>query len=93
MALLRPKNEEAEKEKFKYYWDNFSQKGKVYNPRFQYNDLQGAQKAVDQMRVVFSNRFKNQAKYVIDETIRLFTSIKKYKEVCWGTDLSKEGVL
>lgn len=26
LGVLRPKNEEAEKEKFKYYWQNFSQR-------------------------------------------------------------------
>ena len=38
LGYLRPKNEEQEKDKFKYYWDNFSAKGKIYNPRFQYRD-------------------------------------------------------
>lgn len=38
LFLLRPKNEDTEKEKFKYYWQNYPQKGKVYNPRFQYQD-------------------------------------------------------
>jgi len=34
LVLLRPKNEEAEKEKFKYYWQNFATRQKAYNPRF-----------------------------------------------------------
>jgi len=37
LGYLRPKNEEQEKEKFKYYWENQgNSKGKIYNPRFQY---------------------------------------------------------
>mmetsp|Transcript_36223 Transcript_36223/g.55624 ORF Transcript_36223/g.55624 Transcript_36223/m.55624 type:complete len:102 (+) Transcript_36223:613-918(+) len=59
LQLLRPKNEDIEKEKFKYYWENFGTKGKTYNPRFQYVDFQGAQRVIDQMRIVYSNRFKN----------------------------------
>ena len=31
--MLKPKNEESEKEKFRTYWDNQA-KGKLYNPRF-----------------------------------------------------------
>ena len=40
LGYLRPKNEEQEKEKFKYYWQNQNNgaKSKVYNPRFQYRD-------------------------------------------------------
>ena len=41
LGYLRPKNEEAEKEKFKYYWQQYQQgnaKAKAYNPRFQYQD-------------------------------------------------------
>jgi hypothetical protein len=33
LAMLKPKNEESEKEKFRTYWDNQA-KGKLYNPRF-----------------------------------------------------------
>ena len=36
LAMLRPNNEDIEKEKFKNYWNNFATKGKVYNPRFNY---------------------------------------------------------
>ena len=93
LGLLRPKNEEAEKEKFKYYWENFQTKGKVYNPRFQYTDLQAAQRVLDQMRVVYSSRFKNNAKYVMDEVIRIYGSCNKYKDEVWGKELSKEQVL
>lgn len=43
VQYLRPKNEEQEKEKFRYYWEQYVQaddkkKAKAYNPRFQYND-------------------------------------------------------
>jgi len=54
LALLRPKNEDSEKQKFELNW----QKGRVYNPRFQYNDSQAAQRVVEQMKVVFSLKYK-----------------------------------
>jgi hypothetical protein len=43
LGYLRPKNEDAEKEKFKHYWEAYmaaenKSKAKVFNPRFQYND-------------------------------------------------------
>ena len=31
--MLKPKNEESEKEKFRTYWEK-RDKGKMYNPRF-----------------------------------------------------------
>ena len=37
LGYLRPKNEQAEKEKFKHYWEaRNNDKGKIYNPRFNY---------------------------------------------------------
>lgn len=43
LGYLRPKNEDAEKEKFKHYWEAYQAaenkaKAKVFNPRFQYQD-------------------------------------------------------
>lgn len=90
LFLLRPKNEEAEKDKFRYYWQNFAQKGKPYNPRFQYADQQGAQRVLDNMRVVYSTKYKQQAKQVIDETLKIYGSCQKYKEEAWGKEINKE---
>lgn len=73
----------TEKDKFQMYWEQqkgSKAAGKQYNPRFQYEDAQGAQRVVDNMRVVFSNRFKAQAKVVIDQVIKLFGNAQNYKE-------------
>ena len=87
MAVLRPKNEEAEKDKFRTYWNSFDQKGKVYNPRFVYNNTQQANKVVQEMKVVYSSRYRNHAKCVIDEVIRRFGSANGYKEQAWGHEI------
>ena len=86
LAWLRPNNEEIEKEKFRNYWENFSTKNKVYNPRFQYENNLGAQKVLSEMKVVFSNRYKHHAKLVIDEVIRQHGSAQGYKEQAWGNE-------
>ena len=90
LAILRPKNEQGEKDKFRYYWQNYQTKQKVYNPRFQYHDSQGAQKVLDNMRVVYSTRYKHLAKQVIDEVIKVHGSCQKYKEEAWGKEINKE---
>jgi len=45
------------------------------------------------MRVVYSNKYKNQAKYVIDEVIKLYGNASKYKEEAWGVDITKDEVI
>jgi hypothetical protein len=90
LAWLRPTNELTEKEKFKTYWTSFSQRGKVYNPRFQYENAQGASQVVSGMKVVFSNRFKQHAKIVIDEVIKQHGSASGYKEQAWGQEIEHE---
>jgi hypothetical protein len=44
LGKIRPTNEMAEKEKFQMYWESNKNntKAKQYNPRFQYEDAQGA---------------------------------------------------
>lgn len=89
IQYLRPKNEEAEKEKFRYYWDLYQQaedkkKAKVFNPRFQYNDSQRAQQVVQDMRIVFSTKYRSYAKAVVDETMRIYGSAGGYEEQVWG---------
>lgn len=83
LAAIRPLNEQVEREKFQYNWN----KQKVYNPRFKYSNSQAAQAVVDDMRIVFSNRFKKEAKCVIDKVIRDFGSATGYKEQVWGKEL------
>ena len=89
---MRPTNEETEKEKFKNYWTNFATKNKVYNPRFNYNNAQAAQKAVMDMKIVYSSRYKNHAKIVIDEVIRTMGSAQGYKEQAWGAEIEREDI-
>jgi hypothetical protein len=43
---------------------------------------------VDEMKIVFSNRYKVHAKLVIDEVIKIFGSANRYKEVVWGNELN-----
>lgn len=45
------------------------------------------------MRVVFSTKYKNYAKAVIDETIREFGSCTAYKEQVWGKEINKEEII
>lgn len=45
------------------------------------------------MKVCFSNRYKQHARIIIDEVIRLFGSATRYKEVTWGRELSAKEVL
>ena len=65
----------------------------MYNPRFQYKDSQTAQRVVDNMRVVYSVKYKLQAKSVIDEVIRIFGSAENYKKEVWGREITKEEVV
>lgn len=91
---MRPKNEEAEKEKFKYYWDNQgNSKGKVYNPRFQYMDSQRAFTTLTDMKVVFSTKYRSYAKAVVEEVIKIFGSPQAYKEETWGKEINKEEIM
>ena len=67
LALLRPKNEESEKEKFRGYYAQFlkmsdKSKAKIYNPRFAYSDNIKAQQVVSDMRAVFSTKYRTHSK-------------------------------
>ena len=45
LNYLRPKNEDSEKEKFKHFWQlsiDTPNKGKIYNPKFTYQDARKA---------------------------------------------------
>lgn len=98
LGYLRPKNEEAEKEKFKHYWEAYQaaenkSKAKVFNPRFQYNDSQRAQQVVQDMKIVFSTKYRSYAKTIIDEVIKIFGSPTGYKEQVWGKEINREEVM
>jgi hypothetical protein len=101
VQFLRPKNEEQEKEKFRYYWEAYEQattaedkkKAKAYNPRFQYNDSQRAQQVVQDMRQVFSTKYRSYARAVVDEVIRIYGTPTAYKEQVWGKELSRDEVM
>jgi len=45
------------------------------------------------MRVVYSVKYKPQAKSVIDEVIRIFGSAENYKKEVWGREITKEEVV
>lgn len=45
------------------------------------------------MKVVFSNRFKQHAKIVIDEVIKQHGSASGYKEQAWGQEIEHEQVI
>lgn len=101
IQFLRPKNEEQEKEKFRHYWDLYLQAGTVedkrrakqYNPRFQYSDPARSQNVVQDMRVVFSTKYRSYAKAVVDDVIKTFGSAQGYKEKVWGKEINKEEVM
>jgi hypothetical protein len=93
LAILRPNNEEIEKEKFRQYWTNFSTKNKVYNPRFSYDNNQASMQILSDMKVVFSNRYKQHAKIVIDEVIKVHGSAQGYKETAWGNEIEPDQVV
>mmetsp|Transcript_3488 Transcript_3488/g.5934 ORF Transcript_3488/g.5934 Transcript_3488/m.5934 type:complete len:344 (-) Transcript_3488:703-1734(-) len=45
------------------------------------------------MRVVYSTKYKNQAKLVIDDVLKTYGSCQKYKEEAWGKEINKEEIL
>lgn len=46
------------------------------------------------MRVVFSTKYRNYAKAVVEEVIKVFGSPQAYKEQTWGRELeSKEEIM
>lgn len=45
------------------------------------------------MRVVYSNKYRSQAKSVIDEVIRIFGNCQNYKTEVYGRELEKDEVL
>lgn len=45
------------------------------------------------MRVVYSTKYKQQAKQVIDETLRIYGSCQKYKEEAWGREINKTEIM
>ena len=89
MPVVKPTNEEPEKAKFKANWD----KGKVYNPRFQYKDWQAAKKVVDTMKVVYSTKYRTKAKQVMDEIIKIYGNAENYKDQVWGKRIYKDEIL
>ena len=44
------------------------------------------------MQIVYSNKYRQQAKAVMDEVIRIFGSAENYKKEVWGREMSKDEV-
>lgn len=45
------------------------------------------------MKVVFSTKYRNYAKAVVEEVIKVFGSPQAYKEQTWGKELDKEEIM
>ena len=45
------------------------------------------------MKVVFSTKYRNYAKAVVEEVIKLFGSPQVYKEQIWGKEINKEEIM
>ena len=45
------------------------------------------------MKVVFSTKYRNYAKAVVEEVIKVFGSPQVYKEQIWGKELEKEEIM
>ena len=56
----------------------------VYNPRFRYKDSNAAAVVVSNMKVVYSNRYKQHARIVIDEVMKQFNGVNGYKDQVFG---------
>ena len=94
LGYLRPKNEEQEKIKFKHYWENRNnEKAKIYNPRFSYNDPQRANNVLQDMKIVFSTKYRSYAKAVVEEIIKEYGTAVGYKEQVFGKEINKEEIM